>query len=240
MTSPRYIDFHGHFLPGMDDGSRNEEQSLSMLHTMKEQGIKTAFATPHFYADDERIPSFLERREAAYERLKPYLTDEHPEIRLGAEVRHYDGISRLDGLQKLCAEDTELLLLEMPFTRWTDYSIDEVLELASGGGVTVVLAHIERYYGMQKKDVWEKFLLGGILLQINARMFESFFEKRKALSWFEKQMIHFIGSDCHNDTTRPPNAGKAFEVLKEKMGERFVGSLLHFEEKTLANKRIKI
>ena len=41
------IDIHSHVLPGLDDGSRNMEQSLHMLRIAQEQGIETVVATPH-------------------------------------------------------------------------------------------------------------------------------------------------------------------------------------------------
>ena len=97
------IDFHTHILPGVDDGSKNVEESLLMLDSMKNQGVKTVIATPHFYANDESVESFLSRRNEAFSSLKKSLAD-GPEIILGAEVRYYDGISRLEDLKKLRIE----------------------------------------------------------------------------------------------------------------------------------------
>ena len=53
------IDFHSHVLPGIDDGSRNSEESLGMLQLSASQGIDVMAATSHFYATEERISSFL-------------------------------------------------------------------------------------------------------------------------------------------------------------------------------------
>ena len=49
------LDFHTHILPGVDDGSRNVDESMQMLARMKEQGVSQVVATPHFYADDESV-----------------------------------------------------------------------------------------------------------------------------------------------------------------------------------------
>ena len=43
------IDFHSHVLPGIDDGSRNSEESLGMLQLSASQGIDVMAATSHFY-----------------------------------------------------------------------------------------------------------------------------------------------------------------------------------------------
>lgn len=42
-----YMDVHSHILPGLDDGSRNLEQSLRMLEIACKEGITTMIATPH-------------------------------------------------------------------------------------------------------------------------------------------------------------------------------------------------
>ena len=54
------IDFHTHILPGMDDGSRSVAESIAMLRAQAEQGVTTVIATPHFYANDESVATFLE------------------------------------------------------------------------------------------------------------------------------------------------------------------------------------
>ena len=53
------IDFHSHVLPGIDDGSSCEEESLDMLRIAKSQGVITMLATPHFYAQNNSVGHFL-------------------------------------------------------------------------------------------------------------------------------------------------------------------------------------
>ena len=91
------IDWHSHILPGIDDGSRNVEESISLLNSQMAQGVKVAIATPHFYANDESVESFVDKRSKAFELLKAEVPETSLEIRLGAEVKYYEGISRLDG-----------------------------------------------------------------------------------------------------------------------------------------------
>ena len=63
------IDWHSHILPAMDDGSRDAEESRLMPELLKAQGIQTVVATPHFYANEESVETFLQRRHDSYERL---------------------------------------------------------------------------------------------------------------------------------------------------------------------------
>ena len=82
------IDWHTHILPEMDDGSQDVAESISMINMLVSQGINTVIATPHFYANDETVDSFLERRKKALELLMAELPEGPPEIKLGAEVRY--------------------------------------------------------------------------------------------------------------------------------------------------------
>ncbi len=202
-------DFHAHILPAVDDGAKNLDESLTLLRMLSEQGVDTVIATPHFYANKESVDSFLARRADAFALLSDNLFDGAPNIILGAEVAYYSGISRLDGLSKLCVDGYPLLLLEMYMAKWSEYNIRELCELAANAPFTVVIAHIDRYMRFQPKGTIERLLNAGILLQANASFFYSFASKRKARSMLKKRQLHFIGSDCHNSSSRPPTISAA-------------------------------
>lgn len=214
-------DFHSHILPGVDDGSKSIEESLLMLELLSNQGINRVVATPHFYANDESVEEFLERRQKAFDLISESSTV-IPQVVQGAEVKFYDGISRLKDLKSLCIQGTNLLLLEMPFNKWTEYTVRELIDISSDGRVTVVLAHFDRYLSFQKSDVWYRILDSGILLQMNADYINNFFSRQKALSFFKKGAVHFIGSDCHNMNNRVPEIGKAIDILEKKLGNQYM------------------
>lgn len=216
------IDWHTHILPGMDDGSRDVAESISLIKMQVSQGIDTVVATPHFYANDETINSFLDRRKKSLELLKSELPDTSPKILLGAEVRYYQGISRMADLNALRIEDSKLILLEMPMSTWTEYMIRELIEMSGRGEVKIVLAHVDRYLNFQKAGVLERIFKSGILIQANASFFNDFSSKRKALAFLRKGNIHLLGSDCHNMESRPPQIGKAFDIIKKKFGKDYL------------------
>lgn len=215
------IDWHSHILPDMDDGSRNTEESLSMLKALKVQGADTVIATPHFIANAESVEEFLKRRQKSYEELSLAMDSDCPKVLCGAEVKYYPGIAKMEGLDKLTVENTKLLLLEMPMTKWTEYTLKELYELASAKGLTLVMAHIERYISMQEKDTLDKLLENGILMQVNASFINGIGTRRRAIRLMEGGYIHFIGSDCHNMTTRAPMVGTAYDLIKKKCGEDY-------------------
>lgn len=216
------IDFHSHILPGMDDGSRDVDESLQLLRMLSDQGADRVAATPHFYADSEPVPAFLERRQKAYRLLLRQMFDDAPAISLGAEVRYYPGISRLEDLKELRLGNTRFLLLEMPLSVWSEYTVRELIDLSCSKDLLLVLAHIERYMHYQSESVWQSLLESGILMQVNASFFLRLRSRRTAISMLKNHSIHFLGSDCHNVSARPPYLGRAVEVIRKKLGDDFI------------------
>lgn len=222
------IDFHSHILPNIDDGSRSVQESVELLKMLSEQGAETVAATPHFFADRESVDEFLRRRQVSYDTLCSELPQGMPEIVLGAEVKYYSGISHLEDLKKLCIGNSKLLLLEMSMSKWTEYTVRELIELSNSKGLMPVLAHIERYMDFQDSDVWSRLLDNGVLMQVNATFFTQLRTRRKAFSLLKNNSIHFLGSDCHRVLTRPPYIGEAVRIIEKKMGKEFVALMTEF------------
>lgn len=212
------IDLHAHLLPGMDDGSQSLEESLRMAQASAGQGVTLLAATPHFYAEEEQPSRFLRRRAESARLLKERWGEDLPRLLLGAEIHYFEGISRTRELDGLTLEGTGLLLLEMPFRSWTQRMADEVLELQSGRGYQVLLAHVERYLPQQRPAVWELLRGNGVWMQCNAGFFLGWRTKRRALAMFRRGEIQMLGSDCHNMTTRPPQLGQARAVIEKNLG----------------------
>lgn len=222
------IDIHSHILPNIDDGSSSVDESIKMLKELSSQGIKTVVATPHFYANHNTVKNFLLTREESFNQLKSSLDFSVPKVLLGAEVKYYEGISRLEGLEKLKIENSKLLLLEMPMRKWSEYTLRELFELSSRGDLIIVLAHIERYLRFQNKETISKLVEKGIYIQSNADFFINFYTRRKAIQMLNKNLIHFIGSDCHDMIIRPPVISNAIEYICRKNGVKFVSEMNSF------------
>ncbi len=212
------IDFHCHILPGIDDGSKSVEESLGLLTMQKKQGIELVCATPHFYAERRSPEEFLERRQQAFERLVSSGPLPVDNIRLGAEVKYFSGISKMSAVTSLRLQGTRILLLEMPFVPWTEYMLREVFELSCSGDIILMLAHIERYFGYMKKDSLERFINQGILIQCNTGFFTDRKTGRKALKMLREGLIHTVGTDCHNLETRVPDYDGFEKAVVKKLG----------------------
>ena len=222
------IDIHSHILPCIDDGSKSVEVSIKMLNELSAQGIDIVVATPHFYANRNTVEEFLFKREEAYNKLLPYLNSTMPKIVLGAEVKYYEGISRLEDLDKLRIDNSKLLLLEMPMRKWSEYTLRELYELSSRGDLIIVLAHIERYLKLQNKEIISDFVQRGIYIQSNADFFIDFFSRHIALRMLNNNEIHFIGSDCHDLFKRPPRLSSAVDYIRRKNVDKFISKMNSF------------
>ncbi len=209
------LDIHTHILPGMDDGSKSVECSISLLREEAAQGVGEVVLTPHFYADQNSVAQFLERREKAWSCLLPRITEGMPRLRLGAEVQYFEGICGADGLEQLKIQGSGILLLEMPFCKWTERMIRDVLELNSRYGMQVLLAHVERYLSFQDKKTMARLVEAGVLCQSNLSFFNRWQTRHRAISMLNRDMIHVLGSDCHSLEHRAPGWDALPKTLRQ-------------------------
>ena len=66
----------------------------------------------------------------------------------------------------------------------------------------------------------------GALMQVNASFFINRKTRRRALALLKREEIHFLGSDCHNLTLRPPKYAEAVKIIKDKLGDNFRFNIL--------------
>ena len=187
------IDFHAHILPGADHGSSGLEESLNQLALIQAAGVDTVVATPHFYPHRHTPEEFLQLTASAAEKLKAH-KDSLPRICLGAEVLYCAHLDEMEGLERLCVQGTDVLLLELPMDVW-GRELFETVELLLKR-FTVVLAHIDRYIREQKADI-EQLLALGALAQINGSALFSFAKRHKLRSLLEGDSVVALGSDLH-------------------------------------------
>ena len=211
------IDVHCHMLPGIDDGSKNIDMSLTMLKSSYEQGIEGVIFTPHFYADIDTPDGFLARRDEALHHLEQAIRETNavtPGYVAGAEVHFYRGISRSDDLERLTIGNSNYILIEMPFRHWQTPFVEEIEEIAHISGLNVIIAHIERYLDQDRKLVKRIMDNPKLLIQCNAEFFIE--EPRKALKMLKHDKIDLLGSDSHNMGSRRPNIREALNIIEDK------------------------
>lgn len=228
-------DLHTHILPGIDDGSASVEQSLAMLRELATQGIRYVVATPHFYANHDAPERFLRRRQAALERLMA--ADGRPDLdlRVGAEVHYFEGISDCDALDELTISGTRCVLVEMPAPPWSARMLQELHGIHQKRGITPIVAHIDRYISpLRTYGIPQMLARCPVLVQANGSFFVRRSTRRMALRMLKDGKIHLLGSDCHNLSNRPPNLGRAVQIITRQLGPDALTAIEQMEERVLA------
>ena len=144
----------------------------------------------------------------------------------GSGGRFFYRHKRAERLEELTYEGTDLLLLEMPFTKWNKSEIEEVRYILERRKLCVMLAHLERFLMIpgNKKRIYELMELP-VYVQINAGSFERWGERRQILKMIRKKEQIFLGSDCHGLNHRVPNLKNGREALEKMMGSTFIDKM---------------
>lgn len=229
------FDCHSHVLPGIDDGSRDVAMTEAMLTATAEQGIGTIIATPHFYADSMRIGSFVQRRDIALNQVRHIAAHKGITIIPGAEVAFFPGMSRAEEITKLYFQEVRrrIIMIEMPFRPWTERDLNEI-ELFLRRRDHVIIAHLDRYFALQKdKDIIPALLDMPVIVQINASALSKISGRSRLLKLFKNKQAHLLGSDCHNLDSRPQNLATGRQVIEKKIGTGTLKRIDRLSEKLL-------
>lgn len=219
----RQYDIHTHILPNMDDGAKDKEQSKIMLAMLKEQGITDVVLTPHYYPFESPLKAFLKKRKERFDEIKNIFDELGLKAHIGAEVYFSEVLFAQESLTELCIDGKNYLLLELPFGEKNKQKIiDALYQLSANYSVKLILAHLNRYPRFFKNDFLEEVNQMGCLVQVDATVLNNSFKRKKILRYIDNGLIHLVGSDCHNTTTRKP----MFDSLKKNLDEKTYQTLL--------------
>ena len=167
-------DFHTHCLPCIDDGATSPEVSVQMLEMLKKQGIEHVVLSSHFYPQTESLDKFILRRTESCIKLNNVIKGKDiPILSVGAEVNMVRRISEQD-LSQLCIENTNLIMLEMPYGPFESWVINELEIIIYEQKLCPIIAHLDRYLAWFKMSDFEDVLsLNDMIYQINVSSFES-------------------------------------------------------------------
>ena len=236
MKQIGYLDIHSHILPGIDDGSRNWEMTLQMLTAAYGQGVRQIVATPHNYPNDtqdnQKILDLAKKADGLAKQIAPDF-----EVFCGNEVFYRRGI--VEEIEKghilTMAKSRHFLVEFYPNEQYGKVyqGLKELVE----EGYDPILAHMERVHAVfeQESNVRELVKMG-VLLQVNTgSLMGGAFDRRSARlrKYIEANLIHFLGSDCHNLKERPPMMKNCVEKLYKKLPEACVDRLLYENRQSL-------
>lgn len=113
--SSQLVDLHCHILPGIDDGAKNLDVSMSLIQKEMEDGVVGIVFTPHFHYERITLDAFVQQRKMAYRSVVAQLAERKLPlaVKLGAEVYFTTALASLD-LSKLAFAGSRYILIEFP------------------------------------------------------------------------------------------------------------------------------
>ena len=192
-----FVDIHSHILPGIDDGAKNIEESLSLIQKMKNIGFSKIIGTPHTYPGLYNNSS--ESIEKSFKSIKNNSIDG---IKLSYASEYMLDTKLIEKAQKgslLCIKDN-YVLVEMSFIS-EPVGLYEILYEIKVNGYIPLLAHPERYLFYKRLKDYYKLKKFGCIFQANLLSSTDYYgiEIRKNLDRLLKNnFLDFVGSDIHN------------------------------------------
>ena len=224
-------DIHSHLLPGIDDGSPDWETTMRMLKASRDAGVQEIIATPHYlpwhrHNIAKKIPELCREAETRAKRD------------LGIDIRIYPGEELYyhrelpDALAEgraLTLANSRSVLVEFPEqAAWSD------LQFAAGqlgrSGYQMILAHFERYGALRRPGRIDELLSMGVRIQSNIGEMNGGFwnsTRRWLIRQYREERIHFVGSDMHNLSTRPPIKASSLEWFQQNLPEGYRKKIFH-------------
>ena len=234
------IDFHSHIIPNIDDGSESTEMSLEMLRQSTQHGVTDIISTSHCYPRyPQSIDHFIERRTDGIKVLSEAMTQSDmtmPKIHLASEVNLVTDISEFPNLSKLCLENTDYILLEMPYDPWKEWMIDTVYKITLKG-LKPIMAHIDRFM-LQDASLLNSLFELDVLFQVNAELFIQKQFSKFADNLLSEGHAHLLGSDMHNTAARKPNMNIAYENIIKRYGTECIEYFNENSRKVLNNEPV--
>jgi protein-tyrosine phosphatase len=217
------IDLHCHLLPGVDDGSRDSPESLTMARVAEADGTTIIACTPHVMAGVYENTG--EAIAAAVSTLQTLLAAEGIKIRLvvGADVHVTpDLVARLrDGSIPTLA-GSRYFLFEPPH-HVIPPNLDRVVSEVLAAGYVPILTHPERLRWINTHyDQVLRLARSGVLMQVTAGSLTGHFgdgPQHWAEQLLEEGLVHLLASDAHDAVRRPPRMKDAFIRAAELIGE---------------------
>jgi len=194
-------DIHSHLIPSIDDGSKDMEDSINMITQLHELGYKKIITTPHIMSDGYRnTPEIIL---GGLEKVKQELAKNNVNVAMEAAAEYYvdyDFERKLDS-EKLLTFGNNYLLFEISYMNPPD-NLHHVIFKMQTMGYKPVLAHPERYnFWHREFEKYETFVDKGVLLQMNINSLTGYYSistKKIAEQMIDKNMISFLGTDCHH------------------------------------------
>jgi len=217
------IDIHHHLLWELDDGSDSFETTLAMARFSVDQGITHIVATSHASNHWKFQPGLVAEKAAE---LRTVLAAENIPLTIGTGCDFHISYDNLADAKitprKYTINAGDYLLIELP-----DYglplNLTETLYELQILGITPILTHPERNLTLQNDpNRMIDWLRGGMLIQVTSASITGKFGRvaeKISLKLLADNWVHFVATDAHNVSSRPPLVRESYDVVERKCGK---------------------
>jgi protein-tyrosine phosphatase len=216
------IDVHSHLLPGIDDGCKTLEESVTCARLLVEHGYTHSFCTPHIWTSlpentVAKIPVLTAALQAELDRHQIPL-----KLFPGGENNIQPDLFRTVPDQVVTfGMNRKFVLIDFWADKLPEFFTTNVKWLQSLG-LTVILAHPERMRAVQDDPSIVEYIVSlGVLMQGNLGCFSDpphAHNRRTAELLLEQNAYFCVGSDLHGLSSLPPRLA-GLKRVREAVGE---------------------
>ena len=190
-------DLHNHLLYGIDDGSVDIEQSITILNKLENEGVTEIVLTPHYiigtdYNANNELKSKLLSSLQSKTNIKLYLGNE---VFIDNDIPDYIAKNEISTIN-----NSRYLLIEFSLHAKMPFIAEIIFELCKKG-IIPIIAHPERYLYYSIDDI-KLFIESGCLLQGNITSLMNKYGKKvkkRLIKLLKANLITVLGTDTHSN-----------------------------------------
>jgi tyrosine-protein phosphatase YwqE len=197
------IDLHSHLIPGIDDGAKTMEDSISLIRGLRDLGFKKIITSPHIMSGGyNNTPEIIL---SGRDKVREAIQKNNIDVEFDAWAEYYLDETIMPKIEEhsLLTMGGNYVLVELSYLIKSHSATSYFYSLITNG-YKVVLAHPERYPYYHGNDLEEYEILKdhGVYFQLNiASLTGTYGQSARATAeaMIDRDMIDFIATDLHND-----------------------------------------